>query len=258
MDDKQLKRIADKLLAEILDNTERSRQQGTEAEELPMERFPEGYGFGNGMSYDGLRTLTATLSRQKTAEGLDEAEKTLKSRIEELRQELRMGSFSEYTRLVAKRRAEAEGVPTPPATWFLPPGYELEYEEAGVKSTWDERPPMEFSEVLWTVAKTLLEGYEIELERINGVYGTNKQVKADTRLMQAAKSFTLNELWESFREQKTTEEAWAATTADKYEGFVTAVNKTLGEDFDFSAFEDVDRVTDLIKRLKEYKLLAAM
>lgn len=253
MDDRQLKRIADKLLAEILDNTERSRQQGIEAEELPLERWPEGYNFGNGTSYAGLRTLTTTLSRQKTFEGLDEAENTLRSRVEELRQELRMSSYAEYTRQVAKRRAEAEGVPTPPASWFRPPGYELEYEDARVMSTWSERPPVEFAAVLRTVAQTLLEGYEIELERINGVYGTERQAKAETRLMQAAKSYTLNDLWESFKGRQTTDEKWTSTTLEKYESFVVAVNRTLGDDFDFVVFEDVDRVTELIRQLKEYK-----
>lgn len=253
MDDKQLKRIADKLLAEILDTVERSRQQGTEAEELPLERWPEGYNFGNGSSYAGLRTLTATLSRQKTAEGLDEAERTLRGQIDVLRQELRLSSFSEYTRQIAKRRAEAEGIPTPPDSWFLPPGYELEYEEAGMESTWNERPPVEFAAVLRTVAQTLLEGHEIELERVGGIYSTERQIKAETRLMQAAKTYTLNDLWESFKGRRITEEGWTATTLEKYENFVVAVNRTVGEDFDFSVFEDVDPVTELIRQLKEYK-----
>lgn len=253
MDDRQLKRIADKLLAEILDNTERSRQHGAEALELPLEQFPEGYDFGNGLSYAGLQTMEATLSRQRTAEGLNEAAATLTRRVEELRQELRLGSYSEHTRRVAKRRAEAEGIPTPPDSWFLPPGFELEYEEARTASTWNERPPIEFAAVLRTVAQTLQEGYEIELERINGIYSTDRQVKAETRLMQAAKSFTLNDLWGSFKGRRTTEEEWTESTLEKYEGFVVAVNRTLGEDFDFAVFEDVDRVTELIRQLKEYK-----
>lgn len=253
MDDKQLKRIADKLLAEILDNTERSRQQGTEAAELPFERWPEGYNFGNGTNNAGLQTLTTMLSRQRTAEGLDASASTLQKRVEELRQELRLGNYSEHTRQVARRRAEAEGIPTPPKSWFLPPGFEPEYAEAGLKSTWSERPPVEFAAVLRTVAQTLLEGYEIELERLDGIYGTARQVKAETRLMQAAKSFTLNDLWGSFKGRRTTEEGWTDTTLEKYEGFVVAVNRTLGEDFDFSVFEDVDRATELIQQLKEYK-----
>jgi len=92
MDDRQLKRIADKLLAEILGNTEKSRQQNVEALELSPDQWPEGYDFGNGMSYAGLSALDASLSRQRTPEGLDDAAKALQCRVNELRQELKLGS----------------------------------------------------------------------------------------------------------------------------------------------------------------------
>jgi len=253
MDDRQLKRIADKLLAEILGNTEKGRQQNVEAWELSPDQWPEGYDFGNGTSYAGLSALDASLSRQRTSEGLDGAARTLQSRVDELRQELRLGSYSDHTRRIARRRAETEGILIPPDSWFLPPGFEIEYAEAGKMSTWNERPPAAFASVLRTVALTLLESYEIELERIDGVYGTERQIKAETRLTEAAKSYTLNNLWESFKGRRTTEGKWTDTTLEKYEGFIIAVNRILGEDFDFSVYEDVDRVTELIRKLKDYK-----
>ncbi|OGU01891.1 MAG: hypothetical protein A2X82_06975 [Geobacteraceae bacterium GWC2_55_20] len=277
MNDNQLKRMADKLLSEVLNKTERSRQQGIEALELSPDQWPEGYDYGD--SSAGLRALEATLARQRTTEGLDEALHSLRGRIEELRQELRLGTYGEHTRRVARRIAESEGVVLPPASWFLQPGQSVlaadieqgvplkwlhppgqapkglkkfHLDSVVLESTWNERPPAEFAVVLRTVAMTLLEGYEVELERVNGNYGTDRQLKADARLQQAAKSYTLNDVWGSYRDRKTTDGEWAESTLSKYSDFVTAVNKTLGNDYDFSIFEDVDQVTALIKQLRVY------
>lgn len=275
MTDNQLKRLSDKLLSEILDRTERARQSGTEVWELPPEEWPEGY--LTDVPY-GVYVLDASLSRERTEGRLNLAVRSLESRVKELRTELRLNKYSTTTRQTAKRRAEIEGIQVPPASWFLHPEHEQNNDEdEGVpieslpaaqqkkllrrekklseplKSTWNERPTPEFGAVCRIVAQTLLEAYEIEIERIGGLYGTDRQMRADTRLMMAAKSYTLNELWNSFKEQRTTEGKWTATTLEKYEGFVKAINRTLGEDFDFSVFEDPDLVTGLIKKLKEYR-----
>lgn len=295
MTDSQLKRLADKLFAEILDKTERARQSGHEAWELLPEELPEGY---NNQIPFGRHVLEATLSRDRTEGRLNLAEKAIDSRVKELRNELRVSRYSEATRQIAKRRAIMEGVSVPPDSWFLHPGYEQDFagidgvpvppdewmqvteqnfaEAEGVpldtipeelrkkilrrakklqepvKSTWNDRYP-EFEAICRTVAQTLLEAFEVEIERINGLYGTDRQLRAETRLTKAAKIYTLNDLWRSFKEQRTTEGKWTDTTLEKYEGFVKAINRTLGEDFDFSIFEDPDQVTGLIKRLKDYK-----
>lgn len=278
MTDNQLKRMADKLLAEVLTTTESSRRHGIAALELSPDQWPEGYDFGNGTSYDGLLALESTLARQRTVEGLDMASQALIGRVEELRLELRLGSYGEHTRRVARRIAAAEGVSVPPDSWFIQPGESVHEQDiepgvpikwvqiagqsikgrkflpqtAMLESTWNSPPAAEFAAILRTVSQTLLEGYEIELERINGNYGTNRQIKAEARLGQAAKSYTLNDLWGSYRDRKTTDGEWAESTLSKYNDFVTAVNKTLGNDYDFSIFEDVDQVTALIKQLREY------
>lgn len=277
MSDIQIKRLADKLLSEILNKTERARQCGNEVWELSPEEWPEGY---LGQVPHGLNVLEASLSRQRTEGGLNLAVQAIESRIKELRNEIRLGNFSEQTRQIAKRRAEMEGMPVPAQSWFLHPEHEqdcIPADDEGVpldtipedqskkvrrrvkklpeplQSTWNERPSPEFGAICRTVAQTLLEAYEIEIERIGGGYGTERQIRADARLMKAAKSYTLNELWNSYKDQRTTEGQWTATTLEKYEGFVKAINRTLGEDFDFSTYEDPDQVTGLIKKLKEYK-----
>jgi integrase len=253
MDDRRLKRLADKLLADILKKTECARKYGEELHEIPPDKLPEGYDFGQDTLIPGILVLDKVLSRDRTLKGIEAATAVLAARIDKLRMEVLLGKYSENTRNIAKRRAEIEGIPVPPKSWFLPPGPDLEYAEAGMVSTWAERPSPEFGAVCHLVANTLIDAYIIEMERINGRYGTDRQVAAETRLQQAAKSYTLNDLWESFRDRKMTEGKWTDTTLEKYEGFMVAVNRILGEDFDFSVCEDVDQVTELIGKLKKYK-----
>ena len=245
MTDGQLKRLADRLLSEILNTVETARQRGTELWELSPDEWPDGY---VGQVPMGLHVLDATLTRDKTENKLNHAEQSLKARIVDLRAELRLGKYSEQTRQLARRRAVADGIPVPPDSWFIPPGLEIELGD----STWNDRYP-DFEAICRAVVQTLIDVYEIETERLNGTYGTDKQVRAETCLTAAAKRYTLAELWASYRDRKMTEGKWTETTLEKYSGFVNALSRTLGPDYDYSTFEDTNAVTDLIKKLKEYK-----
>ncbi len=276
MNDTQLKRFADKLLADFLGKTEKHRQTGADVFEIPLAEIPEGF------DQDGIFALTPTLSRQRTAEGLDHAAEYHKQRIASLREELRFGRYSESTRDLARRRVQEDklNVELPPASWFVPswmagtaelpdvyfsriPEPEVAESVKGAKkakakdleivSTWDEQPPAEFATLCRTIVQTLLEGHEVELERVNGIYSTDRQMKVEERLKAAARGFTVNDLWASYRDRKVAGDEWSSTTKEKYEGFVKALNKTLEEDHDFSSYEDVDEVTKLILKLKEYK-----
>jgi len=276
MTDSQLKRLSDKLLADFLKTVERPRQNGAELHEL-ME-WPEGYDSNILLP---LRSLEFTLSNSKTELQLGIAEKYHASRIATLRKELKLGQWSEETRNTARRLAEDNrlDIAMPSPSWFVPlhqaGSVDLDADECvqletltaaerkGIKkfkpaelevvSTWGEKPPAEFATLCRSVVQTLLEGHEVELERINGNYGTPRQIQVEQRLAQAAKSYTLNDLWNSYRADKTTAGEWAATTAEKYESFVAAVNRTLGDDYDFTVFEDTDHVTALLGKLKAYK-----
>jgi len=258
MNEADLKRLADRLLADFLDPVEQSRQMGREVEQLAPDKLPEGFSHGNGMSYAGYFALQRSLSADKTIGDLDQVAAYHQSRIDTLRQELRLNQFSEHTRQTAKRLSKAHklSVTIPPDSWFLPPWVTAadqgEYTKKPVVSTWNDKHP-EFMAVCRVVVQSQLEGHEIELERVNGHYSTERQVQAEKRIMAANRRYTLNNLWNSYRKKREAEDSCDRTSIEKYEGFITALNKIYGSEYDWSSFEEGDNATELLKELRKYK-----
>ena len=267
MSDTQLKKVADKLLADFLHKIEKPRQAALEAAELNAVDWPEGF---DSNSLLALSALDFTLSNSKTELRLDIVSKYHAARIDSLRKELRLGQWSEETRNTARRLVVDNrlDIPLPSPSWFVPEwqagavdmdaadcvsldsltaaelrgAKKFKPAELEVMSTWNDKPPAAFAALCRSVVQTLLEGHEVELERVEGNYGTPRQIQVEQRLTQAAKSYTLNDLWTSYRDEKTTAEEWAATTKEKYESFVTAVNATLGADYDFTVLRILTRL----------------
>jgi len=238
MPEKQIKRITDKLLANFLNGIEEPRQYGQNASEIMSASLPEAIDFT--VVVDTLEPVGKNAGVKAYHE----------NRIEELREELG-GKFSESTRELARRKAvdqSANKITVPPKSWFLLPYLEI---EAGYESTWHEKPAPEFHRLCREIVQTLIIGHEIELERLGGVYSTDKQVHAEKRITKPY--YTIDDLWQTFKAGKLSSGKAGELTLERYYDHVKALNRLLGKDYNFAEFEDVENVHSLIERLKKYK-----
>lgn len=237
MPEKQIKRITDKLLADFLKRMEEPRQYGKTAFDV-IPSLPEG------IDFDVVVDTLEQVGDMSTVKAFHER------RIAQLRKEL-AGNFSEETRYLAKRKVEehtANKIAVPPKSWFLPPHDEI---EAGYDSTWHEKPAPEFYRLCREIVQTLIFGHEVELERLDGVYSTAKQIHAERRI--ATPYYTLNDIWRVFKKGKEVSGKVGGLTLDRYLDHVKALNRVLGEDYNFADFEEVENVHRLIELLKQYK-----
>jgi len=238
MPEKQIKRITDKLLADFLNRVEEPRQYGKTAFDV-IPKLPEGIDFD--VVVDTLEPVGSMVAVKAFHEG----------RIAQLRKELAGSSFSEETRYLAKHKIEehsANKIAVPPKSWFLPPHHEI---EAGYDSTWHEKPAAEFYRLCREIVQARIFGHEIELERLDGIYSSVKQIHAEGRI--ATPYYTLNDIWGVFKKGKEVSGKVGELTLDRYLNHVKALNRVLGEDYNFAEFEEVDNVHRLMELLKQYK-----
>lgn len=213
--DRELEQITVSILADFSGKVDNSRKNRQDVMSFLGAGVPYGLDF-NGDS-DVLPLLEASLEFPRN---VAYAVKYYENKLQEIVQLKDSGVYRSDFRSSTRKAIQERGldVTLPPEGWFNEndPDWLLE-------------PPVEFAKVHDAILEGLIEGYSLELQRVQGVKNPAIEAAVTARIEAAKHKPRLSELWAAYQAYKQAKGMWSVKSAEGYERFYTEAVRILGD-----------------------------
>lgn len=233
--ERELEQITVLILADFSGKMENHRRERKDAFSfLESGNVPFGLGLNHGMK--GFDLLDASFEfPRKPADAVAYYEDKISEIVTLKNSGAYRGDFRSKTLwLIQERGLDVE---LPPKGWFN----ENEPE-------WFSQPPAEFARVHDAILEGLIDGYNLELHRVQGVKNPAMEAAVLARIEAAKYRPRLSELWVAYKAYKQARGKWGAKSAKGYERFYTEAVAILG-DKELAEYRQED-ATNLLEALK--------
>lgn len=239
LSERELEQLSVDILADFSGKMEEHRRQRKDSFSF-LDSGSVPYGLGLNDSMRGYELLNASFEYPRSP---TDAVAFYTAMIDEIVLLKNTGEYREDFRrktrnVIAERGLDVE---LPPDGWFN----ENDLEE------WWKQPPVEFAGVHDAILEGLIDGYNLEIQRVQGVKNPAVEAAIAARIEAAKHRPRLSDLWDEYKAYKVARQKWSVKSATGYERFFNDTIKILG-DKELSDYRQAD-ATLLLAALKGNK-----